>query len=133
MVAPGIIRKSLSIISSEEIMDILEPEIPRTGFMRVMSYYEPKITGFFSIVTAVIASAVFPLFGYIFSNLLFVIMIGDRNPDFIQDSRTWVLGFLYLAVGSGTLGCIQKLLFFITGENLTFRVRSMLFESLLHK
>jgi ATP-binding cassette subfamily B (MDR/TAP) protein 1 len=60
-------------------------------------------------------------------------MLGDRSPTFSKDSKDYVLAFLYLALGMGFIGFLQKLLFFITGENLTFDVRNLLFTSLVHK
>mmetsp|Transcript_18841 Transcript_18841/g.32183 ORF Transcript_18841/g.32183 Transcript_18841/m.32183 type:complete len:562 (-) Transcript_18841:652-2337(-) len=98
-----------------------------------MRHYSPKFFAFLSVIVSIVNSLAFPMFGYIFSELLFVIMIGDRDPDFIEKARQYVLYFLYLALSMGTCGFLQKYLFFVTGENLTFDVRNKLFESLVHK
>lgn len=42
-----------------------------------MNYYRPKILAFLSVIISTVNSAGFPVFGFIFAKLLFVIMIGD--------------------------------------------------------
>jgi ABC-type multidrug transport system fused ATPase/permease subunit len=95
--------------------------------MRVMKHYYPKLYAVFSIIVSIINSMGFPLFGLIFSELLFIIMVGDRSPTFYEDGIRVTLYYLYLALGLGVFGWLQKYLFGITGENLTFDVRVKLF------
>jgi hypothetical protein len=115
-------------------IDIEEPIIEsNAGFIRVMKYYNPKIYAFFSMIASIIGSFSFPLFGYIFSELMFIIMVGRQNPDYIKDRNYWCLMFLIMALGMGIVGFFQKSLFTVTGENLTYDVRKMLFRSLMYK
>ena len=51
----------------------------------------------------------------------------------MHDLNQFVLYFLYLSVGMGFTGFLQRFVFNYTGENLTFDVRSLLFGSLIHK
>ena len=76
------------------------------GFIRVMKYYNPKIFALLSMFTSIAGSFAFPLFGYIFSELMFIIMIGRQNPNYIEDRNFWCLNFLYMALGMGIVGCL---------------------------
>lgn len=107
--------------------------VVEVGFMRIMKYYNPKSLAILSLLVSFIASLSFPSFGLIFTELLFVIMSGAQNPNYIEERNKWCLAFLYLAIGMGLVVFIQKSLFYITGENLTFEVRSLLYKSLMHK
>jgi len=98
-----------------------------------MRYYHPKSFAFLSLIVCMGSSMAFPLFGWIFSELLFVIMMGADDPDFDQERNKWISYFLYLALSMGFFAFAQKILFFITGENLTFDIRMKLFGSLVHK
>jgi hypothetical protein len=50
------------------------------GFMRVMSYYNPKSLALASVLISIVGAFAFPLFGYVFSELMFVIIRGNRSP-----------------------------------------------------
>lgn len=41
-----------------------------------MSYYSPKIYAFLSVLISIVNAGAFPLFGWVFSKLMFVIMKG---------------------------------------------------------
>jgi ATP-binding cassette, subfamily B (MDR/TAP), member 1 len=112
-----------------------EKTIPHSnaGFMRVMSYYNPKHLAIASVFISIAGSFAFPLFGYIFSELMFIIIRGNTSPTYIEDRNTWCLNFLYMALGMGIVGALQKLVFSITGENLTYDVRFRLYQSLIYK
>lgn len=69
-----------------------------------MSHYNPKLLAFASVIISIAASVAYPLFGYIFSEIMFVIIAGTENPDFIKDRNAWCLNFLYLALGMGAIG-----------------------------
>jgi hypothetical protein len=91
---------------SEEIALEMIPDSPNCGYKRVMSYYSPLFYALLSIVASILASLAFPLFGLFFSELLFVIMLGDRNPNFDEDAYKYLSYFLYLAVGMGVVGAL---------------------------
>lgn len=66
-----------------------------------MSYYSPKIMAFGSAIASMAQAAVMPLFGWIFSQLVFVIMMGPDNPNFISERDKWILNMFYMILGSG--------------------------------
>ena len=69
-----------------------------------MSYYNPKLLAIMSIFISIAGSFAFPLFGWIFSELMFIIIKGNASPTYIEDRNTWVLNFLYMAIGMGVVG-----------------------------
>jgi hypothetical protein len=113
--------------------DEQSPVKSETGFGRVMSYYSPKGLAALQIVVAIVNSAAMPAFGWCLSELIFVIMKGVDDPKFKEDRDRWSTYFALLAVGMGLVGFLKKWLFAVTGENLTFDVRCLLFKSLMHK
>lgn len=98
-----------------------------------MSYYNPMPLAIASVFISIIGSFAFPIFGLIFSELMFVIIRGNQSPTYIEDRNRMILNFLYMAVGMGIVGFLQKAVFSITGENLTYDVRSRLYRALIHK
>ena len=81
-----------------------KPKHENAGFMRVMSYYNPMSLAIASVFISIIGSFAFPIFGLIFSELMFVIIRGNQSPTYIEDRNTWILNFLYMAVGMGIVG-----------------------------
>ena len=86
----------------------IEEEVPvkqsDAGFVRVMSYYSPIELAYASVVISIVGSFAFPLFGYIFSELMFVIIRGNESPTYLEDRQKWILNFLYMAIGMGVVG-----------------------------
>jgi ABC-type multidrug transport system fused ATPase/permease subunit len=118
--------------------EVVEQEAPavqhsNAGFVRVMSYYSPKALAIVSIFVSFLNAFAFPMFGFIFSELMFVIIKGNLSPTYIEDRNLWCSNFLIMAVGMGIVGALQKSLFAVTGENLTYDVRVMLYKSLIYK
>jgi len=64
---------------------------------------------------------------------MFVLIEGPDSPTFLEDRDTWILNAVYLVFGCGAVGFLQKYLFKETGENLTYEVRTLLFESTIYK
>jgi hypothetical protein len=79
-------------------------ESSNAGFMRVMSYYNPKALALASVLISFIGAFAFPLFGYVFSELMFVIIRGNLSPSYVADRNKWILNFLYLAIAMGFVG-----------------------------
>ena len=73
------------------------------GFSRVMEYYNPKWAAFLSIIVSILCALAFPLFGYIFVELVFVIMQGKNAPNYTSERNKWCLLFLAQAFGMGIL------------------------------
>jgi Trk-type K+ transport system membrane component len=72
--------------------------------MRVMAYYNPKWLAIASVFVSIVGAFAFPLFGYIFSELMFVIIKGNLSPTYLDDRKKWILNFLYMAIGMGIIG-----------------------------
>lgn len=98
-----------------------------------MYYYSPKIMILGSAIASMVQASVMPLFGWLFSELVFVIMKGPDNPNYVKDRDFWIANFFYMVLGSGVANFFQKFFFTYAGENLTYDVRSLLFRSLIYK
>jgi ABC-type multidrug transport system fused ATPase/permease subunit len=76
-----------------------------------------------------------PAYGLIYSKLLFVMMQfqDPRYTSFSDDRAFWCGMFLLLVLGLGLFFFIQKYIFFIAGENLTFDIRNLLYKGIIFK
>lgn len=71
----------------------------------MMKFYEPKALVFLSMIFSVLTSFTYPLFGYIFSELIYHVMSDNYgSPTFLLDRNTWCLYFLYMCIASGLSG-----------------------------
>ena len=50
-----------------------------------MKYYTPRSLAYFSILVSVVSSAAFPLFALLFTEIVFLIMVGNQNPNYVED------------------------------------------------
>ena len=87
-----------------------------------MSYYKPRLLAVLSFFVSFCNAVVMPLYGFIFSKILFV-MLKSQSPDFNRDRNIWCGCFLIFAVCSAVIGFLEKYLFVYIGENLTFEFR----------
>ena len=97
-----------------------------------MTYYEPKSMAIVGMLSSCGASLMMPLFGYVLSQFIFIIL-GSDAEDFRSKRDTWSVIFALLCLGIGVSTFIQKICFAIGGENLTYNLRVKLFKALLHK
>lgn len=98
---------------------------------RIMSHYKPTGIAIFSFFVTAINAFTMPMYGFIFSKILFVMMGSEENYN--SDRNFWCGMLLVLSVGCAITGFGQKYLFNYCGENLTFTFRRMLFTEILHK
>lgn len=119
--------------NEEEEMEEPEENPANAGFSRVMTYYNPKSLAWIQILVCMCCGAGMPLFGYFICEMTFVIMEGKDSPKFIDDRNRTITYFVSLCLIMGFCSFCQKLIFSVTGENLTYHVRTEFFESLLHK
>lgn len=97
-----------------------------------MSYYTPKWLTYVVFVVTIVNAFGFPLYGLIFSEILFVMLV-PQSPDFIYDRNFWCGMFLILAVGLAVTGFLYKYIFAYLGENLTYTMRCKLFTGIIYK
>jgi hypothetical protein len=72
------LAQSVTLVATESQQVQEETEFQKlkvdTGFCRIMSFYSPKIFALFSVIVSMANSLAFPMFGYIFSRLMFVLI-----------------------------------------------------------
>jgi ATP-binding cassette subfamily B (MDR/TAP) protein 1 len=97
-----------------------------------MGYYSPKTIGFLAFFIALINSAAMPVFGYLLSKILFVIM-NPASLTFVDDRNFWCGMILLLTFVMSIFAFLHRMMFSYVGENLTYNVRKELFEGILYK
>ena len=97
-----------------------------------MNYYTPYWLGHIAILISIISALSYPVFGYLFSNILFVMMTSFL-PSYGKDRDHWCLMFLFLALGIGVTSFLQRFVFGLVGENMTHNIRKKLYSSIIHK
>ena len=89
--------------------------------------------GYSAFIIAAVNAFAFPLFGFIFSKLMFILMGAGYTKTFAQDRDFWCGMFLIECIMIGLFSFLQKWVFSIVGENLTFDVRFDLFKGIIYK
>jgi ATP-binding cassette, subfamily B (MDR/TAP), member 1 len=97
-----------------------------------MSYYRPISLTIIGCIISIVISFGWPIYGLIYSKLLFV-MMKSFLPTFVSDRNFWQGMFLLLVILLGITNFIQKYVFLIAGENLTFDVRNLLYKGIMFK
>lgn len=84
---------------------------------------------------AAIASTTWPVLGLVISKVQFIIIeISYTHSQKSYDERNkWFIGFLFICIGIGLLIFFEKLIFGVSGENLTATVRKLLFRGIIFK
>jgi len=106
---------------------------PSVGWKRIMSYYFPKWMAIFMLFTAAINAMSFPILGIILSKLQFVMISFGLNDTYTSDRNFWLGCFIALAFGIGFFNGIEKIMFGMTGENMTYNVRKELMRGIMFK
>lgn len=108
-------------------------EVKRVVTLReIMQYYEPTWILVLSFVVPAIASLQFPMFGLVFTRILFIIMQPWRD-DFYTELNEWTLYFICICILMGTGGMLTKMIYTKGGEQCTYNIREKTFESILYK
>lgn len=84
---------------------------------------------------AAIASLVWPVLGLVISKVQFIIieMSYTHSAASYHQRNVWFLIFLFICLGIGILVFLEKLIFGVSGENLTGSVRKLLFRGIIYK
>lgn len=101
--------------------------------IRIMKYYQPFWTAVLSFVISVINSFAFPAFGFVWINLISVISLGTKYPNYDAYRNFWSVVYLILVFLMGLFQFLENMLYQYTGEKLTHDVRKKLFTQILHK
>jgi ABC-type multidrug transport system fused ATPase/permease subunit len=97
-----------------------------------MSYYRPLSLTIIGCIISVAISFGWPIYGLIYSKLLFVMMTSFL-PTFVTDRNFWQGLFLLFVILLGLTNFVQKYVFLIAGENLTHDVRNLLYKGIMFK
>lgn len=67
----------------------------------IMTYYKPKWMAVGGIISSVVAALQLPCFGFILSQLIFVLQLSPDDPDFVDSRNLWIILFFVLCVCIG--------------------------------
>ena len=99
-----------------------------------MSYYRPKWLTYIGAFCSIIASFSWPLYGFIYCKMLFVMMSREiPGYDYESNRNFWMGLFLLLVVMIGVFTVITKYIYVHAGENLTFDIRNLLYKGIIYK
>lgn len=98
-----------------------------------MSYYHPKIFGVLMVITAMINAASFPCLGLLIAKIQIILISYEYNPNWIEERDELLWYFLGLCLIIGFISGVEKAMFAVTGENLTYNVRRDLMRGILFK
>ena len=126
------LRSRQESVKVDENEDTPDEDLPKIQMLRIMKRNSPE---WLYITIGVIASAgmggVMPLFGIVFGDMLGVL---SKEPDVARkESVTFALYFVALGFFAFFTQFLQGLMFSISGENLTSRLRSDAFSAMLQQ
>lgn len=102
-------------------------------FTEIMKDYAPRWLSISGVIASIFCSLQMPLFGFVLSKFIFVLITDDSLENFVAKRNFWTLVFALLCVGKGISSYLQKLCFAMGGEKLTYNLRVKFFSALMHK
>jgi len=97
-----------------------------------MSYYKPVYLIVISFIVSVFSSASFPIMGLVYARFKNIMSEFD-SVSFEEDRNVWCVYWMLITVAIGLLVAIERSLFGVMGESLTFKVRKELIRGVIYK
>jgi ABC-type multidrug transport system fused ATPase/permease subunit len=116
----------------DTLKTIKEKDRREVSTSEIMAYYEPTYIAVLSMLVPILSASAFPLFGLVFTKMLFVIMQPDKD-NFYDQLNLNTLYFFGVCLLMASSGAISKLVFTTGGENCSYNIRKKVFEEILHK
>eukprot|EP00347_Sterkiella_histriomuscorum_P020418 403337881 len=107
-------------------------ELKPVGMLKIMSYYTPKWLSYLVYLITVINAFGFPMYGLIFSKILFIMLV-PQSITYYEDRNFWCGLFILLIFALAIFGFLNKNLYAYLGENLTYTLRNKLYAGILYK
>ncbi|KAK8475517.1 hypothetical protein V6N13_015596 [Hibiscus sabdariffa] len=82
-------------------------------------------------LAAAVHGLIFPIFGLLFSSA--IRSFYEPPSKLVKNSRTWALSYVGLGVVTLIIGPVQNFFFGVAGGKLIERIRSMMFEKVVHQ
>lgn len=124
--------KQDKIIDDEE-QAFVKAQAKKGFFSRLNPYNKPVINVLVGIIFCCISGALYPIFGVFLSKALFSLMIPDNKAKLASDTDFWVLMIFLNGVVQFLTAIVEKSLFGVIAENITYNVRKKLYDSILNK
>ena len=127
----------------------MKPLREKSDFMKVMAFNRPKIAIFFAVLSVAIAGVCQPILGWLFADMLITLsipiefikfkLISEGKPEILWknelETDTERLAILMVSLGGLTFVTymLKSYLFMVLGENVTIKVREVLYKAILEK
>ena len=98
-----------------------------------MSYYNPKFYAFLMLVCACINSLSFPILGLVVARYQYIMIDMTYHPQNIHERNQWSMYWFFICLGIGIVAGVEKILFGVMGEKLTYEVRKELLRGIIYK
>ncbi|CDW86275.1 abc transporter [Stylonychia lemnae] len=102
-------------------------------FNNIMKYYGPKYMVVISFIASFIDAFAYPLNGYIFAKILFVLINNPYSKTYEEDRNFWCSSFMGLVLAAGLSDFLNNGIHKHLSENLTNNVRVKLYSSIMRK
>ena len=110
-----------------------EKKLYGVGYARIMSYYKPTILVIIMLIGACINSFQWAALGLVVSKFQYVMIGMIYNPTITEERDRWVVYWFLVCLGIGIVCGIEKSLFGVMGEKLTFEIRKELMRGVVFK
>jgi hypothetical protein len=99
---------------------------------KIMKFYGPMWAVVGSLVTSFLGAFTFPMFGFLFTQILFIAM-QPQKENYREDMNMMLMYLTILVIFMGLNAWIGKIMYSVGGENCTLAIRKSLFENIVYK
>ncbi|GMI93521.1 ATP-binding cassette B9, P-glycoprotein 9 [Hibiscus trionum] len=132
---PGVVNFAETEETGEERTVPDESKVERrkkVSVRRLASLNKPEVPVLLiGSLAAAVHGLIFPTFGLLFSSA--IRSFYEPSSKLVKDSRTWALSYVGLGLVTLIIGPVQNLFFGVAGAKLIERIRSMMFEKVVHQ
>jgi ABC transporter transmembrane region len=103
------------------------------GYGRIMSYYRPHILVLVMLLCACVNSFSWAALGLVSAKFQYIMIGMIYNPSLTTERDKWVVYWFLVCLGIGIICGVEKILFGIMGEKLTYEIRKELLRGVVFK
>lgn len=127
-------------MAQSKVDEIKEEHAKTSAFNKLIPFNQPKILIFTACLASAVDGAAMPIFGILLSKMLSVLSMplwywdAMEGPDYVENSvKRYALYMTIVAVIAGAGSFTQKYSFGNLGNNVTEKIRTLLYFNILQK